>query len=183
MDSRGHHLPPVKKDLQSRLLMSRRWSSPVMAPPLDLFSHYLNGVNVNDAILREHRKLLCKTADGRSRAKHRAAYEDELSAATSTAMILVRLLFLLSVGLGAEFFLFFSSFFLSSSSSSFRSGELWTQKFKSHLVRTQSLNVLRLKPGVGQYIAIHAKLTARDFFLAYFYSSGPFTCIFFQHIS
>ena len=38
--------------------------------------------------------------------------------------------------------------------------------------------VLPLKPGVGQYIAIHAMLTARDFFLAYFYSSGPFTCIF-----
>ena len=59
-----------------------------------------------------------------------------------------------------------------------RSGELWTQKLKSHLVRTQSLNVLPLKPGVGQYIAIHATLTARDFFLSYFYTSGPFTCIF-----
>ena len=58
-----------------------------------------------------------------------------------------------------------------------RSGELRTQKLKSHLVRTQSLNVLALKPGVGQYIAIHATLTARDFFLAYFYTSGPFTCI------
>ena len=34
-----------------------------------------------------------------------------------------------------------------------RSGELRTQKLKSHLVRTQSLNVLPLKPGVGQYIA------------------------------
>ena len=44
-----------------------------------------------------------------------------------------------------------------------RSGELRTQKLKSHLVRTQSLNVLPLKPGVGQYIAIHATLTARDF--------------------
>ena len=32
-----------------------------------------------------------------------------------------------------------------------RSGELRTQKLKSHLVRTQSLNVLPLKPGVGQY--------------------------------
>ena len=64
-----------------------------------------------------------------------------------------------------------------------RSGELRTQKLKSHLVRTQSLNVLPLKPGVGQYIAIHAKLTARDFFLAYFYTSGPFTCIFFQNLS
>ena len=59
-----------------------------------------------------------------------------------------------------------------------RSGELRTQKLKSHLVRTQSLNVLPLKPGVGQCIAIHATLTARDFFLAYFYPSGPFACIF-----
>ena len=41
------------------------------------------------------------------------------------------------------------------------------------------LNVLHLKPGVGQYIAIHATLTARDFFLAYFYPSGSFTCILF----
>ena len=59
-----------------------------------------------------------------------------------------------------------------------RSGELRTQKLKSHLVRTQSLNVLSLKPGVGQYIAMHAPLFARDFFLAYFYTSGSFTCIF-----
>ena len=59
-----------------------------------------------------------------------------------------------------------------------RSGELRTQKLKSHLVRTQSLNVLLFKPGVGQYIAIHATLTTRDFFLAYFYPSSPFTCIF-----
>ena len=58
------------------------------------------------------------------------------------------------------------------------SGELRTQKLKSNLVRTQSLNVLPLKPGVGQHIAIHATLTARDFFLAYLYISGPFTCIF-----
>ena len=56
--------------------------------------------------------------------------------------------------------------------------ELRTQKLKSHLVRTQSLNVLPLKSGVGQNIAIHATLTARNFFLAYFYPSGPFTCIF-----
>ena len=58
-----------------------------------------------------------------------------------------------------------------------RSGELRMQKLKSHLVRTQSLNVLPLKPGAGRYIAIHATLTARDFSLAYFYPSGPFTCI------
>ena len=49
---------------------------------------------------------------------------------------------------------------------------------RSHLMRTQSLKILPLKPGVGQYIAVHATLTARDFFLAYFYPSGPFTCIF-----
>ena len=59
-----------------------------------------------------------------------------------------------------------------------RSWELRMQKLKSHLVRTQSLNVLPFKPGVGQYIAIYATLTAREFFLAYFYPSSPFTCIF-----
>ena len=37
-----------------------------------------------------------------------------------------------------------------------RSGELRTQKLNSHLVRTKSLNVLPLKPGVGQHIAIYA---------------------------
>ena len=51
-------------------------------------------------------------------------------------------------------------------------------ELKSHLVRTQSLNVLPFKPGVGQYIAIRATLTARDLLLASFYPSGPFTCIF-----
>ena len=58
-----------------------------------------------------------------------------------------------------------------------RSGELRTQKLKSHLVRTQSLNVLPLKPGVDQYMAIHATLTAMDF-LAHFHPSGPSTWIF-----
>ena len=59
-----------------------------------------------------------------------------------------------------------------------RSGELRTQKLKSHLLRTQSLKVLTLKPGVGQYIAMHATLTARDFFLVSFYAFCPFTYIF-----
>ena len=98
-----------------------------------------------------------------------------------------------------------------------RNREPRTQKLKFHLLRSQRLNVLSLKPGVVQYIqrdhwhfasfcltncflyapwaqlrrgaqrphyydviiiAIHATLTARDFFLANFYSSGPFTCIF-----
>ena len=52
-------------------------------------------------------------------------------------------------------------------------------ELKSHLMRAQSLLVLHLKPGVGQYIAMHATLTARDFFLANFYPSGPVTWIFF----
>ena len=44
------------------------------------------------------------------------------------------------------------------------SGELRTQKFKFHLLRTQSLKVLPLKPRVDQYIATYATLTAGDFF-------------------
>ena len=60
-----------------------------------------------------------------------------------------------------------------------RSGELRTQRLKSNLMRThKSLKVLPLKPGVGQCIGMHATLTARDFFLANFYPSDPFTCIF-----
>ena len=62
--------------------------------------------------------------------------------------------------------------------SAYRSGEPQTQKLKSHLLRTQSLKVLALKPGVHQYIAVYAMLTARNFFLANFYPSCPFICIF-----
>ena len=57
-----------------------------------------------------------------------------------------------------------------------RNGELRTQKLNP--IWWEHLNYIPLKPGVGQYIAIHATLTAMDFFLAYFYPSGPFTCIF-----
>ena len=46
-----------------------------------------------------------------------------------------------------------------------RSGELRTQKLKCRPVRTQSLKVRPLKHRVGQYIAMHATLTAMDFFL------------------
>ena len=63
-----------------------------------------------------------------------------------------------------------------------RSGELRTQKLKSHLVRTQNLNVPSWKPGVHQYIAIHATLT--DIFLPSFLL--PFRSIrmhFFQNLS
>ena len=51
-------------------------------------------------------------------------------------------------------------------------------EIKAHLVRKESLNVLPLEPRVGQYTVIQATLTVRDFFLANFYPSGPFTCIF-----
>ena len=50
-------------------------------------------------------------------------------------------------------------------------------------MRTQRLKVLPLKPGIGQYIAKHATLTARDFFLANFYPSGPFICIVSKNLS
>ena len=43
-----------------------------------------------------------------------------------------------------------------------RSGELRTKKLKSHLLWTRNLKFLPLKPGVGQYIAIHPTPTARD---------------------
>ena len=45
-------------------------------------------------------------------------------------------------------------------------------------MRTQSRKILPLKPEVGQYIARHTTLTARDFLLDNLYPSGPFTCIF-----
>ena len=58
-----------------------------------------------------------------------------------------------------------------------------SQSLKSHLVRTQCLNVLPLKPGVGQCIAIHATLTARDFFLVYFLTLPVHSPAFFQILS
>ena len=64
-----------------------------------------------------------------------------------------------------------------------RRRELRMQKLMSYLLRTQNLKVLPSKPGVGQYIAIHATPTARDFFLANFNPSRPVTCIFFSKTS
>ena len=58
--------------------------------------------------------------------------------------------------------------------------ELQEQKLESHLMRTQSLKVLPFKPGVGQHIAMHATLTARDFFLANFYPLCSIHLHFFQ---
>ena len=63
-----------------------------------------------------------------------------------------------------------------------RRGNLRTQELKFNLVRTESLKVFPLKPGVGKYAAIHATFNARDFFFVYFYPSGPFTSIFFQNL-
>ena len=52
-----------------------------------------------------------------------------------------------------------------------RSAVLWTQKLKTHLLRTQSSKVHHVKPGVGQNVAMHASTTARDFVLNYFLPS------------
>ena len=60
-------------------------------------------------------------------------------------------------------------------------GELWTCVYvplRSHLLRTQSSKVLPLKPRLGQYIAMHAMPTAKNFFPADFYLPSPFTFIF-----
>ena len=58
------------------------------------------------------------------------------------------------------------------------SGELRAQKFKAHLVKIQSLNVLPLKHGVGQYIPYILPLLPWISSFLFFYPSGPFTCIF-----
>ena len=58
-----------------------------------------------------------------------------------------------------------------------RSGKLRMQKLKSLLMRTRSLKIFPLKAGVGQHTPMHAILTAKDLFLANFYSFGLFTCI------
>ena len=41
--------------------------------------------------------------------------------------------------------------------------EIEVPSFKNRKEKKKSLNVLPLKTGVGQYIAMHATLTARDF--------------------
>ena len=60
------------------------------------------------------------------------------------------------------------------------SGELQTQKLRSHLLRTPNSKLFRLKPGVSQYTAMFSKPTARNFFLANIYLPGPVTFIFSQ---
>ena len=61
-----------------------------------------------------------------------------------------------------------------------RSGVLRTQKLKIHTLRTQSSKGLPSKLGVGQYIAMHAGPTARNFLLANFDPPGPFICTVFK---
>ena len=55
-----------------------------------------------------------------------------------------------------------------------RSGVLQTE-FRDHLLRTKSSEVLPLKPGVHQNIAMHASPTARNFFLANFCNRESWT--------
>ena len=64
-----------------------------------------------------------------------------------------------------------------------RSGELRKQTLTSHLVRTQGLNVLPLKPGAGQYIAMHTTFTARNFFLGLISTLPVHSPAFFQNLS
>ena len=53
------------------------------------------------------------------------------------------------------------------------------QKLRFPLLRrTQRSKVLPFKPGAGLQIAMHATPAAKNVFLANFYPSGPFTCIF-----
>ena len=63
----------------------------------------------------------------------------------------------------AKFLRFLTVFFLFSSLLGAADAEI-----KSHLLRTRGLKVLPVKPGVGQYKAIHATLTAKDFSYANF---------------
>ena len=65
-----------------------------------------------------------------------------------------------------------------------------TQRFSAFSLCSSDLvsallvfSTVTLKPGVGQHITIHVTLTARDFCVAYFYPSDPFTCICFQNRS
>ena len=60
-----------------------------------------------------------------------------------------------------------------------RSWELRTQKLKVPSSENTELKHYPFKAwSRSVYIAVHAMLTARDFFLAYLYPSSPFTCIF-----
>ena len=55
----------------------------------------------------------------------------------------------------------------------------FTSEIKDPSVKNPELKGSPFKAwSVGQYIAMHATPTARDFFLANFYPSGPFTCMF-----
>ena len=62
-------------------------------------------------------------------------------------------------------------------------GELRTQKFTTHPLRTQSSNVLPFEPGTGPYIALHATPTAKDFCLANFLPFRPIHLHLFQNFS
>ena len=53
-----------------------------------------------------------------------------------------------------------------------------TQKLNTHLLRTQSSEVLLLKPGAGLYIAMHVTPTVRNYFLANLSLSAHSTAFF-----
>ena len=51
-------------------------------------------------------------------------------------------------------------------------------EIKAPFVENRELKGSPFKRGASPYIAMHATLTGKKFFLANFYPSGPFTCIF-----
>ena len=64
-----------------------------------------------------------------------------------------------------------------------RSGEIRTQKLKSHLVRTQSLIVLPLKSGVGQCMATHCYTYCHGFLPRLFLPFRSIHLHFFKNLS
>ncbi|KAL8614212.1 hypothetical protein ACOMHN_026429 [Nucella lapillus] len=83
--------PPAPRQVaQSRLLLCRRWSTPGPSgpPSSQFYTHYVNGVNNNEAEMREHRKQLYQMGDGKSRTRLRAAYEGATHVDATAAMIL-----------------------------------------------------------------------------------------------
>lgn len=84
------NVPPLRSNtLQNSLLSSRRWSTSAIAPSINLFKHYIDGTNQNDSLLRDHRKLLCMTAEGRSRGQLQSTLNTLTSKSSANEKILV----------------------------------------------------------------------------------------------
>ncbi|PVD33943.1 hypothetical protein C0Q70_05205 [Pomacea canaliculata] len=87
-DTSGHRRD---NSLHVRIMESRRWSSPQLATPWNLYSHYVDGVNENEHVLRMHRKRMVKTADSKSRAQRRGTYKATARRTSSAQQILKKI--------------------------------------------------------------------------------------------